>query len=307
MVERAVQGRRARTASTSLRGLERPLLASAGSEGLARLPREQSERAIVQLLTDPDEKVRIEAVRAAGTLGLRGTLHRLLQLLSQDTTIRESRSDPRVGQLCPIHAQWIRSSTKCRIPIRGSVRRRCGRWPFRIERAFGSSYRGWIRMATGACEPISRAYSAKSAETERPLCSSRWSTIETTACVRLPSTPSSKHLRRRPFRSSWSISRARTLSSERRRPTASARSDRQGGVARLLSALEASLGEDVSDSRPCNSWGTRSVWFRCAQARRPAGHPRSLLARSQACRRDLEKFRRHNRRRGDPRDRSQPL
>jgi HEAT repeat protein len=67
-------------------GSSDPYLRALGARGLARLPREQSERAIVQLLTDPNEKVRIEAVRAAGTLGLSTTVPRLLQLLSEDTT-----------------------------------------------------------------------------------------------------------------------------------------------------------------------------------------------------------------------------
>ena len=67
-------------------GSNDPYLRALGARGLARLPREQSDRAIVQLLTDPDEKVRIEAVRAAATLGLSHTVPRLIKLLSEDTT-----------------------------------------------------------------------------------------------------------------------------------------------------------------------------------------------------------------------------
>ena len=67
-------------------GSNDPYLRALGARGLARLPREQSEGAIIQLLTDADEKVRVEAVRAAATLGLNTTVPRLLKVLSEDTT-----------------------------------------------------------------------------------------------------------------------------------------------------------------------------------------------------------------------------
>jgi HEAT repeat protein len=66
-------------------GSNDPYFRVVGTRGLAHLPRERSEGAIVHLLEDSNEKVRIEAVRAAGRLGLRQTVPRLLQLMAGDT------------------------------------------------------------------------------------------------------------------------------------------------------------------------------------------------------------------------------
>jgi HEAT repeat protein len=103
-------------------GSHDPYLRALGAKGLARLPREHSERAIVQLLSDTDEKVRIEAVRAAGTLGLQGTVPRLLELLSEDTayvraeairslaTLPDRRAvDPLIDQISD-PSPWLRAT-----------------------------------------------------------------------------------------------------------------------------------------------------------------------------------------------------
>ncbi len=70
-----------------------------GTRGLANLPPEHSRRAVIRLLEDPDEKVRIEAVRAADKLGLSETVPRILQLMAGDTLFVQVEAARALAQL----------------------------------------------------------------------------------------------------------------------------------------------------------------------------------------------------------------
>lgn len=70
-----------------------------GTRGLANLPPQHSQRAVVRLLEDPDERVRIEAVRAAAKLGLSETVPRMLELLAGDTLFVQIEAARALAQL----------------------------------------------------------------------------------------------------------------------------------------------------------------------------------------------------------------
>jgi HEAT repeat protein/cyclophilin family peptidyl-prolyl cis-trans isomerase len=62
-------------------GSSEPYYRVLGTRGLARLPAEHSRRAVIALLEDPDDRVRIEAVRAAAALNLAEVVPNMLALM----------------------------------------------------------------------------------------------------------------------------------------------------------------------------------------------------------------------------------
>ena len=227
-------------------GSNDPYLRALGARGLARLPREQSERAIVQLLTDPDEKVRIEAVRAAGTLGLRGTLPRLLQLLSGDTTyvkveaIRALATLPDPRAVDPLIYQmsdpnpWLRSAALRAVAFQDrtsfwlllSGMDPDGDWSVRADLARLLGQIGGDRATALLKQMVDdRDYRVRPAAID--------ALVQASPAEAVPIVL--EHLKGEdPFERAAAAHGVGAF-----RP--------EGGVARLLSALEASLGEDVSD------------------------------------------------------------
>ncbi len=66
-------------------GASDPYYRLLGAKGLARMPVEHARNAVAELLNDPEEKVRIEAIRAAASLRLKEAVPKLLNLMSVGT------------------------------------------------------------------------------------------------------------------------------------------------------------------------------------------------------------------------------
>jgi cyclophilin family peptidyl-prolyl cis-trans isomerase/HEAT repeat protein len=66
-------------------GTSDPYYRQLGAKGLARMPVEHSRSAVAELLNDPEEKVRIEATRAAASLRLEEAVPKLLDLMNAGT------------------------------------------------------------------------------------------------------------------------------------------------------------------------------------------------------------------------------
>ena len=227
-------------------GSSDPYLRALGARGLARLPREQSAQAIVQLLTDPDEKVRVEAVRAAGTLGLSTSVPRLLQLVSEDTpyvkveairalaTLPDPRAvDPLIYQMSDPNP-WIRSAALRAVAFQDrasfwlllSGMDPDGDWSVRVALAGLLGQIGGDRATALLKEMVDdRDFRVRPAAIDGLV---QASPSEAGPIVL-------EHLKSEdPFERAAAASGVGEL-----RP--------EGGVARLLSAIESSLREDVSD------------------------------------------------------------